>query len=177
MLGGSQGALALNEWASHNFDRLAEKGIDVLSVCGPGKNAFPDRTVKTKNCGERKIAFLEFCDDMASAMSAADLAVARAGAGTLAELARCLLPSVIVPYPFAADNHQRENANCIEKLGGCALQDQNDMHKLFDEGACLMGYSALLETMRENLARVDALNDTSKIIGDLRIVAAGAGEK
>ena len=40
-----------------------------------------------------------------------------------------------------------------------------------------MGNSALLETMRENLARVDALNDTSKIIGDLRIVAAGAGEK
>ena len=101
----------------------------------------------------------------------------RAGAGTIAELARCLLPSVIVPYPFAADNHQRENAKCFEKQGGCAVLDQNDMHKLFDEVACLMGNSALLETMRENLARVDALNDTSKIIGDLRIVAAGAGEK
>ncbi len=177
VLGGSQGALALNEWASHNFDRLAEMGIDVLCVCGPGKNAFPDRTVKTKSFGDRKIAFLEFCDDMASAMSAANLAVARAGAGTIAELARCRLPSVIVPYPFAADNHQRENAKCFEKQGGCAVVDQNDMHRLFDEVACLMNNSALLETMRENLARVDALNDTSKIIEDLRLVAAGAGEK
>lgn len=177
VLGGSQGAFALNEWASHNFDRLAEKGIDVLCVCGPGKNAFPGRTVKTKNCGERKIAFLEFCDDMASAMSAADLAVARAGAGTIAELARCLLPSVIVPYPFAADNHQLENAKCFEKQGGCAVVAQNDMHKLFAEIVCLVENETLMQTMRDNLARVDELNDTSKIVEDLKAIARKVGER
>ncbi len=177
VLGGSQGALALNEWAARNFGRLAEAGMDVLCVCGPGKNSFAGETVRTKNFGERKIEFLEFCDDMASAMSAADLAVARAGAGTIAELARCRLPSVIVPYPFAADNHQRENARCFEKQGGCAVVDQSDMSRLFDEVSCLINNPALLGAMRENLARVDALNDTSKIIEDLRLVAGGAGEK
>lgn len=171
VLGGSQGALALNEWAFHNFDRLAEKGINVLCVCGQGKKIFSDRTVSTKEFGDKKISFLEFCDDMASAMSAADVAVARAGAGTIAELARCRLPSVIVPYPFAADNHQRENARCFEKQGGCAVIEQDDLNRLFDEVIWLMENEGLRRTMEENLARVDALNDTSKIIDDLKEIA------
>ena len=108
---------------------------------------------------------------MASAMSAADVAVARAGAGTIAELARCRLPSVIVPYPFAADNHQRENARCFEKQGGCAVIEQDDLNRLFDEVIWLMENEGLRRTMEENLARVDALNDTSKIIDDLKEIA------
>lgn len=177
VLGGSQGALALNEWVSHNFDKLAEHGMDVLCVCGPGKQMFADRTVKTEKFGERKIKFIEFCDDMASAMSAAELAVARAGAGTIAELARCRLSSVIVPYPFAADNHQLENAKCFEKQGGCAVVVQNDLHKLFDEIVWLMQNETLLAAMRENLARVDDLNDTSRIVDDLKNVADRVGEQ
>lgn len=51
------------------------------------------------------------------------------------------------------------------------------MSRLFDEVSCLINNPALLGAMRENLARVDALNDTSKIIEDLRLVAGGAGEK
>lgn len=177
VLGGSQGALALNEWVAHNFNNLAEHNIDVLCVCGQGKVQFENRTVKTEKFGERKIVFLEFCDDMASAMSAADLAVARAGAGTIAELARCRLPSIIIPYPFAADNHQLENAKCFEKQGGCAVVAQNDMHKLFAEIVCLVENETLMQTMRDNLARVDELNDTSKIVEDLKAITRKVGER
>ena len=121
----------------------------------------------------REIKFLEFCDNMAAAMSAAELCVARAGAGTIAELARCRIPSIIVPYPFAADNHQLENANCFEKQGACAVLPQNDLHKLYAEVLRLIKDEKLKATMRKNLERVDDLNDTSKIVRDLTNVARG----
>ncbi len=176
VLGGSQGAAALNEWVNNHFDRLAAENMDVLCVCGPGKDKFEDRKTTGSDGSEREIKFLEFCDNMAAAMSAAELCVARAGAGTIAELARCRVPSIIVPYPFAADNHQLENANCFEKQGACVVLPQNDLHKLFAEVLRLTGNEKLKATMRKNLERVDDLNDTSKIVCDLTNVARGEFE-
>ena len=176
VLGGSQGAAALNEWVNNHFDRLAAENMDVLCVCGPGKDKFEDRKTTGGDGSEREIKFLEFCDNMAAAMSAAELCVARAGAGTIAELARCRVPSIIVPYPFAADNHQLENANCFEKQGACVVLPQNDLHKLFAEVLRLTGNEKLKATMRKNLERVDDLNDTSKIVCDLTNVARGEFE-
>ncbi len=176
MLGGSQGAAALNDWANCNFDRLAEAGMDVLCVCGPGKYNYENRALKAQDGREHSIKFLEFCDNMAAAMSAADIVIARAGAGTIAELARCRVPSIIVPYPFAADNHQLENARCFEKQGACVVVPQNDLQKLFAEVLELASNDALRENMRKNLARVDELNDVSKIVDDLSRIARGGNE-
>lgn len=173
VLGGSQGAAALNEWVNNNFERLAAENIDVLCVCGPGKHKFENKKTVGGDGSMREIKFLEFCDNMAAAMSAAELCVARAGAGTIAELARCRIPSIIVPYPFAADNHQLENANCFEKQGACVVLPQNDLHKLYAEVLRLIKDEKLKATMRKNLERVDDLNDTSKIVRDLTNVARG----
>jgi len=113
---------------------------------------------------------------MASALSASDMVVARAGAGTIAELARCEVPSIIVPYPFAADNHQLENAKCFEKQGACVVVLQSNLHRLFKEVTDLFNNARLMETMRKNLARVDNLNDMSKIVSDLSKIAKGENE-
>jgi len=176
ILGGSQGAAALNDWANCNFERLAQEDIDVLCVCGPGKFNYTDRAIISKTGVERKIKYLEFCDNMASALSASDMVVARAGAGTIAELARCGVPSIIVPYPFAADNHQLENAKCFEKQGACVVVLQSNLHRLFKEVTDLFNNARLMETMRKNLARVDNLNDMSKIVSDLSKIAKGENE-
>ena len=176
MLGGSQGAASLNEWANHNFEKLADENIDVLCVCGPGKDNFRSRAVKNAEGVIRKLKYLEFCDNMAAALSASEVVVARAGAGTIAELARCRVPSAIVPYPFAADNHQLENAKCFEKQGGCVVVEQKNLHKLFDEVKELFVNGRLRDNMKKNLARVDDLNDTSKIVKDLEKIARGDGE-
>ncbi len=173
VLGGSQGATALNEWANNNFERLSERGFDILCVCGPGKIHYEDRAIKLADGSQKHIKFLEFCDNMAAAMSAADVAVARAGAGTIAELARCELPSVIVPYPFAADNHQQENAKCFERQGACVVLSQNNLQGLVDEVAELRSNKALRDTMKKNLGRVNDLNETSKIVDDLTKIAEG----
>jgi UDP-N-acetylglucosamine--N-acetylmuramyl-(pentapeptide) pyrophosphoryl-undecaprenol N-acetylglucosamine transferase len=70
---------------------------------------------------------LDYCDDMASVWALADLAIARAGASTCAELAACGVPSILMPYPYHRDNHQRHNAEQLEKEGAALIvDDQKD---------------------------------------------------
>ena len=176
MLGGSQGAAVLNDWANDNFEKLAEQNIDVLCVCGQGKDKYQDREITSPNGKVCKIKFLEFCDNMASAMSAAQVVAARAGAGTIAELARCRVPSALIPYPYAADNHQLENAKCFEGQGACVVVEQEKISTLFDEVKELFSNENLRTRMIKNLSRVDDLNDTSRIVADLSAIASGEAE-
>ena len=171
VLGGSQGAQVLNEWARDNFPKLAKIGIDVLCVTGPGKDKFSDSEEKDAKGFTRKIKFLEFCDNMAFAMSAATVVVARAGAGSIAEFARCSLPAILVPYPYAANNHQSENAKCFERQGACVVVSQNKLNTLLDEVEELFSNANLRRNMKKNLERVDELNDMSKIVSDLEKIA------
>lgn len=176
VLGGSQGAAVLNDWANDNFEKLAQKDIDVLCVCGQGKDKYQDREVESATGKIRQIKFLPFCDNMASAMSGAKVIVARAGAGTIAEMARCRVPSALVPYPYAADNHQLENAKCFEGQGACVVVEQEKISTLFDEVKELFSNENLRTRMIKNLSRVDDLNDTSRIVADLSAIASGEAE-
>lgn len=171
VLGGSQGAKSLNDWCIQNFQKLAEENIDVLCVCGQGKLDLKESSYTGSDGKEHTMKCLEFCDDMGSAMSAADLVVARAGAGSIAEFARCGLPSIIVPYPFAADNHQVENAKCFERQGACVTVFQSELDRLLPEVLQLAKNETLKTAIRKNLRRVDDLNDMSKIVEDLARIA------
>lgn len=92
VLGGSQGAEALNA--------LDLDDVQTIRITGRGRKA-------------RGTVVLEYLHEMELAYSAADLAVSRAGALAIAELAAFGLPSVLVPYPHAADDHQRANAHAL----------------------------------------------------------------
>ncbi len=173
ILGGSQGAEILNNWANENFEKLAYENIDILCVCGQNKNNYQERIAQSKDGKIRKIKNLDFCDNMAAALSASRIVVARAGAGTIAELARCKVPSIMVPYPHAADNHQFENAKCFEKQGACAVVEQKNIDTLFNEVVTLFYNTDLQKAMKKNLERVDEQNDCSKIVEDLTKIADG----
>ena len=69
--------------------------------------------------------FVSFTDEMNTVLSAADLVISRAGAGAIAEIVRCRIPSILIPYPYAADNHQFLNAEFLgEKVVQfCALRE------------------------------------------------------
>ncbi len=73
---------------------------------------------------------MDYCDDMASVWAIGDLAIARAGASTCAELTACGVPAILLPYPFHKDMHQRANADELAK-GGAALvvEDAKDAGK------------------------------------------------
>lgn len=172
VLGGSQGARTLNKWLANNFGKFAARSISVVCVTGPGKGSEGQIECADPQ-GKRRVArMMPFCDDMAALLSCADLAVSRAGAGSLAEFIRCRLPAILVPYPYAADNHQWENARYFERQGGGLAVDQTEMERLADEVLELIFNDFLLESFRRNLERMEHSNSLDVLLHDLQDLAA-----
>ena len=98
------------------LDRLAEK---YNIIWGTGKDNLPEGI-------PRGAVVKEFIDDMQTAYTAADLAVTRAGAMTLAELAAAGIPAILVPFPYAAEDHQRLNAEPLVEAGAAEMYLDKD---------------------------------------------------
>ncbi len=175
VLGGSQGANSLNEWAERNLELLALEGVQVFCVSGPGKRTGrEERVLRTREGTPVHSYFLPFCDRMAELLSCADLVVSRAGAGTLAELARVGTPAVLVPFPHAADDHQAANARFFEQQGGGMVVDQRFLSGLTKEVLELACNDRLLEKFRDNLRRIDRENSLDAMVDDLLVLAGEA---
>jgi UDP-N-acetylglucosamine--N-acetylmuramyl-(pentapeptide) pyrophosphoryl-undecaprenol N-acetylglucosamine transferase len=127
LLGGSQGAKLLNETVLKAYAalKLEEKGISLLLQAGEAHRA-PADEFKTKLGLGESVKILSFIKDMSEVLSQSDLVIARAGAMTVAELARVGMPSIFVPFPFAADDHQRKNAELLDKDQAAWMIDQRD---------------------------------------------------
>ena len=125
VIGGSNGALALTKWAEQNFTKFAHYNTDIFCIAGPVLSQ--ERAVNYEDC---TLHMLPFCEEMNLAICASDLVVSRAGAGTIAECRYHKRPMFLVPYPFAADNHQLANAKAAEKLGIATVCEQNEIDTL-----------------------------------------------
>ena len=169
--GGSQGAAALNEWVSKNFEKLAAENISVYCLTGLNKGAQGTIEIKSGDGQVARAYFEPFSDRMADVLSAADLVVSRAGAGSIAEFIRCQVPAILVPYPFAADDHQSANAHFLEQQGGAIVLEQEKLPELLNEITDAIFNDWLLNKFRENLARLDRANPVSTIVEDLESLA------
>jgi UDP-N-acetylglucosamine--N-acetylmuramyl-(pentapeptide) pyrophosphoryl-undecaprenol N-acetylglucosamine transferase len=118
VIGGSQGAEGLNRLVGDALRHAGARGWQVVHLTGPGR-AEPCRELY-RGLGVNA-AVEEFSPDVARVLGAAELVVARAGASTLAEVSWLGLPSVLVPYPHAADDHQTANAREFEQAGAARL--------------------------------------------------------
>lgn len=172
VLGGSQGASALNVWVRKQLPLLASEGIQVYCVTGLGKGDAEVVKLQGKSGSEVKAAFVPFSDRMEVLLSAADLVLTRAGAGTLAELVRCEAPAIVVPYPHAASDHQRANASFFERQGGGVVVEEQSMGALHLEVLDLIFNDALLKQLRANLRRMDLSNSLGFMIGDLEEIVS-----
>ena len=122
VVGGSLGAKSLNDGITANLDALAEMEIHHQT----GKSQF-ETVRKAYRKAEAGHALVEpFIADMAWAYSHADIALCRAGASTLAELACAGLPAILVPYTYAARDHQRHNAQALVDRGAAVLLEQRE---------------------------------------------------
>jgi len=119
IFGGSQGALFLNNLAKSLKDILP-KEFQVLLITGKAHYE------KFKALEGEGFKVLPFSLDMGLIYSASDVAVSRAGAGTINELSYFGIPSVFIPYPYAVDDHQFYNAREIEELGGGVVLRQEE---------------------------------------------------
>ena len=176
VLGGSQGATPLNEWARRELPLLAAEGIQVYCVTGLGKGPAETHALRSRQGVAIQAVFTPFCDRVAELLSAADLVISRAGAGTLAELIRCETPAILVPYPHAADNHQRANAAFFERQGGGIMVPQTALANLHNELLDVIFNDWLLRQFRANLQRMDRTNSLELILRDLEEISEEAME-
>ena len=118
--GGSQGARTLNRAARECWPLLRSARIPVRLIhqCGPNMHQDLARQFAESGLDGRVTPFL---DDMPAAFEAADLVICRSGAGAVSELAAAGKPSVLVPFPFATDNHQLKNAEAMRNAGAAKL--------------------------------------------------------
>ena len=172
VLGGSQGSGALNEWVRSKLDLFASEAIQVYCVTGLGKGRDGTVELKSKSGVVVRAEFAGFSDRVAALLSAADLVVSRAGAGTLAELIRCETPAILVPYPEAADDHQRANAEYFERQGGGFVVEQHRLATLHAEVIDVIFNDWLLRKFRGNLRRMDRANSLDLMLHDLEEIVA-----
>jgi UDP-N-acetylglucosamine--N-acetylmuramyl-(pentapeptide) pyrophosphoryl-undecaprenol N-acetylglucosamine transferase len=119
--GGSQGAASLNRLAVELAARWRDRA-DVRLLVKPGRRHAADVQRELEETGGTAVATaVAYFERMDHAYAAADLAVTRAGAGTIAELAVTGLPAVLVPYPYATDDHQAVNADVLVQTGGAVM--------------------------------------------------------
>jgi UDP-N-acetylglucosamine--N-acetylmuramyl-(pentapeptide) pyrophosphoryl-undecaprenol N-acetylglucosamine transferase len=118
--GGSQGSHTLNEAGRRSWALFRDAGLAVriLHQTGPaGFESMRADFAKSGLAGE----IVAFIGDMPAAFAQADLVVCRSGAGAVSELAAAGKPSILVPFPFAADDHQTRNAQALEHAGAARL--------------------------------------------------------
>jgi UDP-N-acetylglucosamine--N-acetylmuramyl-(pentapeptide) pyrophosphoryl-undecaprenol N-acetylglucosamine transferase len=171
VLGGSQGASALNDWARARRETLAAEGVQLYCVAGLGKTEAETLTGRARTGAPVKAIFVPFCDRVGDLLSAADVVVSRAGAGTLAELIRCEVPSILIPYPHAASDHQRANASFFERQGGGLVVEESALGSLDAEVLELVFNPWLLRQFSANLRRMDRANALDLMLADLEEIA------
>jgi len=186
VLGGSQGAAALNERLPEAIACLLKSAPHLQGALEIVHQAGRDRESGVRDAYAREkvscATVVPFLDDVAEAIAGADVLIARAGAGTVAEIAAIGRASILVPFPFAADDHQAKNAAAFAQAGGCLAirQELADSMRLASELARLLG-DAEERTRMADAARAFGRPDAARNVAEdlLRVarvhVEAGVG--
>jgi len=172
VLGGSQGALALNQTVPAALALLENTELPVIRhQCGE-RTLHAAKEAYAKNGIE--VELLPFIEDMAEVYSWADLVVCRAGALTVAELCAAGLPALFVPYPAAVDDHQTANARPMEAVGAAEIIPESELTPELLAGQLrewLQSRTKLLQ--RAESARSLATPNSLRRIAELCLLQAG----
>lgn len=175
VLGGSQGALQLNRLLPEAFERLAPifPRLSVVHQVGRAHVDVTREAYAARDLGTIEVEIVPFLDDVAGAMSAADLVVSRAGAVTLAEICAAGRPAILIPLAIAG-GHQAANAAGLEEAGG-ALLLAGERANAEELTAALSGLLADEDRRREmgRALRRLACDDAASRIADLVESTAG----
>jgi UDP-N-acetylglucosamine--N-acetylmuramyl-(pentapeptide) pyrophosphoryl-undecaprenol N-acetylglucosamine transferase len=169
ILGGSQGAKALNETVP---EALAAVGIplDIRHQTGEASRADTEARYARVGLSAHVTAFI---DDMAEAYAWADLALCRAGAMTVSELAAAGVPAILIPFPYAIDDHQTRNARYLADSGAAVLMPQTELtpERLAAEVTSLLNEPGRLETLAAGIARL-AKPEAAQVVAEICLAEA-----
>lgn len=124
IFGGSQGAMAINQCVSKEVVKL---DVQLIHLTGSSDNQALITHYKSHGI---PALVLPYSDQMPLLFSAADLLIARAGASTIAEMVAYSVPAILIPYPFATNNHQEKNGDVIsKKIGGAVMLKESELEE------------------------------------------------
>jgi len=165
VFGGSQGAHSINMIMLESLELLKSGGQVLWQT---GEKDYSEISDKTK---DRKIKCVvsPFIEDMGSAYAASDIVVSRAGALTLAEITACGKPSILIPFPFATADHQRHNAEALQKQGAARMILQNDLtpERLAQEIDSLLADEVNLKNMADQSKKMGKPKAASLLVDEM----------
>ncbi len=124
--GGSQGAKILNDNVPAALGLIKKRGHNITAIHQTGRSGFDEVQVAYNNV-EVAAEVTTFIDKMAETYLKADIVICRAGATSCAELTALGVPAILIPFPFAADDHQRHNAIDLAEAGAALILEQTDL--------------------------------------------------
>ena len=166
--GGSQGSRTLNHAARQSWPLFRQAGFAVRVTHQTGVAGFSETRDAFAEAGiEGEV--VPFLSDMPAAFAAADLVVCRAGAGAVSELAAAGKPSILVPFPYAADNHQTRNAQAMERGGASRLVRDAELtgEKLFETVSRIMADLGPMGEAARQFARPGAARRAADVLEEV----------
>lgn len=173
ILGGSLGARTLNESIYAGLDKLNAAGVQVIWQCGKVYlNEFKQRTASQNM---RNIKLMDFLQQMDLAYAASDMVVSRAGALSISELCIVAKPTVLVPSPNVAEDHQTKNAEALADVNAALLvKDAKAKDVLVDEVLKLIYDEPRCAKLSQNIKTLAKPNATVEVVNELEKLIEGA---
>jgi len=173
VFGGSQGARAINQTMTGAVATLRDRVPGIKLLHQTGERDY-DTTVAAYEKLGIPVEVFRFMDNMPAMFARADLIVSRAGASTVAEIAAAGKPSVFVPFPKAADDHQRRNAEAMQNAGAAVMLEERDLTpaRLADIVAELLSNAVKLKAMSaaaKGMAHPNATRDIAELAVSMAI--------
>lgn len=176
VLGGSQGATALNRVMVREVESFQGQGIQIWHQTGPDDFAMI-RDKYAQHCPSARVdAFIE---NMEEAYTFADLVICRAGATTIAELTTAGKPSILVPFPYATHNHQLKNAQFLEDAGAALVFQQKYLEEMSLAAAVgdLFGMPERLLSMSRAAYNLGLPDAGERVVAALQELAGSRGRE
>ena len=175
VVGGSQGARALNEAIIKALPALKTAGVEIWHQTGELDSDMVRAAYAAQNFGEPVARVEPFIADMAEAYAWADLGLMRSGASSVAELAVAGLPSILIPFPFATHNHQVHNARFLSEAGAAILVEQKDISNIDLGGQvlALLGDTEKLQQMSAAAISLGQPEAASLVLAAMREISPG----
>ena len=165
-VGGSLGSRTLNNGWKENLKSVLEK--DYQLIWQTGKLDYKNILEETKDIHSRNIQIVEFIKNMEMAYSAADIIVSRAGAIAISELAIAKKPVLLVPFPFAAEDHQTKNAKTlVDKNAAKMVKDTEMKEKFWNTLSEICENEDLRTEMAQNLEFFSKPKATEEIVNEI----------
>lgn len=165
---GSLGASTMNEQMLDFFAREKADGYPFRHIHAVGSRGWEQMSRELEErelTGDPRLDVRQYIYDMAVVMRAADLVICRAGASTISEITALAVPTIIVPSPYVANNHQEKNARILAQHGGACLirEEESSGEKLYRTARDILASPTRRDSMSRGMAELGILDATERI--------------